>query len=87
METVKRGQVWLYQRDDNPSCRPVVHVITKVDGEICESTSVFVPAGEEADFDGKAHEHCTISGTGCGGIGMKRMLEGRDGAGTWRRLR
>lgn len=73
---VKTGQVWIYERD---GCGPVVHVISKVDGEVCESTSVF-------SSDGKAHERCVISGAGCGGVGIQYMLDGRDKVGTWRRL-
>ena len=73
MSAVSVGQVWLYLRDGSPA--PVVHVVSRVDGEVCESTSVF--------RDGTANERVTLSGAGCGGAGMACMLAGRDLAGTW----
>ncbi len=70
---VSVGQVWLYLRDG--SLTPVMHVVTRVDGEVCESTSVFP--------DGTANERVTIGGAGCGGAGMAYMLAGRDPVGSW----
>lgn len=70
------GQVWLYQRMDRSySLAPVAHIITRVDGDILESTSVFTD-------DGKS-QSCTLSGAGCGGVGFRYMKAGGDGAGTW----
>lgn len=72
--TVRKGQVWLYRRTDGVP--PVVHVVTKADGEVCESTSVFTE-------DGLPNERTVLSGAGCGGIGIRRMEAGKDKVGTW----
>lgn len=73
---IRAGQVWLYQRTDRPDVAPVVHVITKVENGVCESTSVFTD-------DGTPHLKCVLSGEGTRGIGLKHMADGRDAVGTW----
>jgi len=72
---IKVGQVWLYQRTDQV-CAPVVHIVTKVESELAESTSVFTSTG-------KAHERCILSGIGCKGRGVKQMVAGKDSVGVW----
>ena len=75
---IRPGQVWIYQRLE-PLCPPVVHVVTVVDGDYAEATTVFTD-------DGKASERVTLSGRGCGGIGIKNMLAGHDAVGIWKQI-
>ena len=71
--TVRKGQVWAYQRT---GCPPVIHVVTNIDDDYGESTSVFTK-------DGTANKSVILSGRGCNGTGLKHMEQGRDDAGTW----
>ena len=70
------GQVWLYQRLKPKKNPPVVHVITVVDGDHVESTSVFTQ-------DGKSHERVPLSRPEGAGSGLKHILQGFDDVGTW----
>lgn len=76
--SVRVGQVWIYSSLVQ-GVAPVVHVITRLDGDVCESTSVFTD-------DGSSHEGCIISGAGLGGVGISSLLAGGDGAGTWTKV-
>jgi hypothetical protein len=71
-ETVEVGQFWVHRRDGLP---PVIHEVTMVEGEYAESTSTL--------SDGTTNEHCILSGVGSNGVGLRRMLDGRDETGIW----
>lgn len=76
---VRVGQVWEYRRREPRVLAPVVHVVTRVEGDEGESVSVFT-------CDGYVNVRCVLSGRGCEGRGLRSMLSGGDGVGTWRLL-